>query len=68
MNPQEVVTRLMEMRTEVQRTMPHVGCSPLFNAETDPFSPFCNCYKRDLLRALLAAESDVRVALGLEPF
>ena len=68
MKPQEVVDELMEMRRKVVREMPHVGCSPLFNPETDPFSPFCNCYKRDLVRDLLKAEGDVRVALGLEPF
>jgi len=68
MNPQEVITRLMDMRSEVQHTMPHIGCSPLFNVETDPFSPFCHCYKRNLIRALLAAEDDIRVALGMEPF
>lgn len=68
MTPIDVIGELMEMRRKVLREMPHIGCSPLFNPESDPFSPFCNCYKRDLLRDLLKAEDSVRVAEGLEPF
>jgi hypothetical protein len=62
MKPQEVVTRLMEMRTEIKRMMPHINCGPV------PCFGNCNCYKQGLLAAIIRAEMKARTDLGMPPF
>jgi hypothetical protein len=67
MKPEEAVTRLKEMRTEVVREMPHVGCCPP-SVLNDPLATKCTCYKCGLVAALFRAEIVLRDALGMPPF
>ena len=64
----DVVRRLQEMHTEVQREMPHIGCDVVVHPGLLRVVEPCTCYKRDLLQAIRDSEMLVRDSLGMPPF
>ena len=64
----DVVRRLQEMHTEVQREMPHIGCELVVHPGIRPVVLPCTCYKKDLLQVIRDSEMLVRDALGMPPF